>query len=45
MWCVLILLFIIGIIWGNAVAQLVEALRYMPKGACSVPEEVTEIFH
>jgi len=45
MWCVLILLAIIGIIWGNAVAQLVEALRYLPKGAGSIPEEVTEIFH
>ena len=45
MWCVLILLVIIGIIWGNAVAQLVEALRYMQKGSGSIPEEVTEIFH
>jgi hypothetical protein len=37
MWCVLILLDIIGIIWGNAVAQLLKALRYMPKGAGSIP--------
>ena len=44
MWCVLILLVIIGIIWGNAVAQLVGALRYMPKGAGSIPEEFNEIF-
>ena len=45
MWCVLILLVIIGIIWRSAVAQLVEALRYMPKGGGSIPEEGTEILH
>jgi hypothetical protein len=26
-------------------AQLGEVLRYMPKGAGSIPEEATEIFH
>jgi hypothetical protein len=45
MWCVLILLVIIVIIWGNALAQLDEALHYMLKGAGSIPVEVTEIFH
>jgi hypothetical protein len=37
MWTVLILFVIKGIIWRSAVAQLVEALRYMPKGAGSIP--------
>ena len=45
MWGVLILLVIIGTIWGTAVAQAVAAQRYMPKGVDSIPEEVTEIFH
>jgi hypothetical protein len=30
---------------GHAVAQLVEALRYKPEGAGSIPDGVIGIFH
>jgi hypothetical protein len=31
--------------WRHAVAQLVEALRYKPKVAGSIPDGVIGIFH
>ena len=33
------------LIWGHAVAQLVEALRYKSEVAGSIPDGVTGIFH
>jgi hypothetical protein len=33
------------LLWGHAVAQLVEALRYKPERPGSIPDGVTGIFH
>jgi hypothetical protein len=40
-----ILLFLLLLLLGHVVAQLVEALRYMSEVACSIPDDVTGIFH